>query len=83
MKAECEIDIPSIVCDHFGDKLTKVNLIEAACKSASNFNLFSIGRCLVNGWKLSGDSNHVLISKNGVEIKFDIKIRTKKGVLYC
>ena len=38
---------------------------------------------MIDGRKLNGDTNHVQLSKSGVEIKFDIVIRTKKGVLFC
>ena len=41
------------------------------------------GRYLINGWKLSRDADRVQLSKNGVEMKFDIVIQTKKGVLLC
>ena len=78
-KAESEIDIPSIVCDCFGNELTKVTLKEVSYKGDSNFNFFSVGRCLVDGWKLSGDADYVHLSKGGVDIKFDIVIRTKNG----
>ena len=49
----------------------------------SNFNLFAVGRCLINGWKLSRDNNHVIVSKDGLEIRFDIVIWTKKEAFFC
>ena len=82
-KAESEIDLLSIDCDRFGNELTKVTLKEVSYKGDSNFNLFLVGRCLIDGWKLSGDAGHVQLSKGGVEIKFDVVIRTKKGALFC
>ena len=83
MKAKTEIDFPSIVYDCFGNELTRVTLKDVSYKGDSNFNLFSVGRCLIDGWKLSRDTDHVLLSRNGVEFKFDIVIRTKKGALFC
>ena len=82
-KAESEVDLPSIVCNRFGNELTKVTLKEVSYKGDSNFNLFLVGRCLIDGWKLSGNTDYVQLSKGEVEIKFNIIIRTKKGALYC
>ena len=58
-KAESEINLPRIVCDRFGNELTKVTLKEILYKGDSNFNLFLVGRCLVDGWKLNGDACYV------------------------
>ena len=82
-KAESEINLPRIVCDRFGNELTKVTLKEVSYKGDSNLNLFLVGRCLIDGWKLSGDTGHVQLSKGGVENKFGIVIRTQKGELFC
>ena len=38
---------------------------------------------LKEGWKLAGDDDCVTFRKNGVEIKFDVKANTKKGVTHC
>ena len=82
-KAKSEIDIPSIVCACFGNEVTKVIVKEVSYKGDGNFNLFSVGRCLIISWKVSGDADCVLLSKNGVETRFDIVIWAKKGVLCC
>ena len=42
-KAESKIDLPSIVCDRFGNELTRVTLKEVSYKGDSNFNLFLVG----------------------------------------
>ena len=52
-------------------------------KGDSNFNLFTVGRCLINGWKLSGDVDHIVVSKGGIEIKFDVVIWRRKEALFC
>ena len=82
-KVESEIDLLSIVCDRFGNALTKVTSKEVLYKGDSNFNLFLVGICLIDDWKLSGDAGHIQLSKGGVDIKFDIVIRMKKGALFC
>ena len=48
-KSESEVDLPSIVCNRFGNELTEVTLTEVSYKGDSNFNLFSVGRCLISG----------------------------------
>ena len=82
-KAESEVDLPSIVFDRFGNKLTKVTLREVSYKGDSNFSLFSVCRCMIDGWKLSGDTNYIQLSKGGVDIKFTTVVWTKKGALHC
>ena len=81
-KAESEIDNPSIVCDCIGNQLTKVTIKEVSYKGDSNFNLFLVGRCLVDGWKLSGDADHIEVSKDGIKIKFNIMIWTRKRLYF-
>ena len=38
---------------------------------------------LKQGWKLSGGEDTIWISKGKLEVRFDIKIATKKGAIYC
>lgn len=48
----------------------------------ARFHMFSITKCIKNGWKLSGNSEKgLVIAKGDIEVKFDIKISTKTGVL--
>ena len=49
----------------------------------TNFNLFSIPRMLSMGWTLNGDDDSLVIKTSGMELRFDIKITTKRGALYC
>ena len=58
-------------------------MTEVPYKRNINFNLFTIGRCLINGWKLSGDADHVVVLKVGIRIMFDIVSWTKQGELFC
>ena len=50
--------------------------------------LFSFSECIgrkaiKQGWKLSGDSEAIKISKGSTEKIFDIKIKTKDGWLFA
>ena len=73
-KAECKVDIPSVVCGIFRNKLIRVNVTEISYKGDSNSNLFTVNRCLVDGWKFSGNSDHVEVPKGGIKIRFDVVI---------
>ena len=35
------------------------------------------------GWNLGSDKNEIWLYKNGQQIRFDIKITTRKGAIYC
>jgi hypothetical protein len=50
-----------------------------------NFNLFSVSRCLMNGWTATGDKNHVkLVSPcNTKSMMFDLVVQTPKGAVYA
>ena len=48
----------------------------------SNFNLFSVGKAMKEGWKLSGDQK-VLALKGCSKLVFNIKIMTKNVEMFC
>ena len=79
ISAEKKMDLPSAVCDRFGQEQSCVTLIDVSCRKGNNFNLFSIGRCLINGWNVSGNAEELVLTKGEKKIKFDIIVRTKKG----
>ena len=56
-----------------GDTFKMTNVSNNA---SYNFNLFSLSRCLVNGWTVTGDKNHVkLVSPcNTKSIMFDLVV---------
>ena len=83
MLAESKMDLLSIICDQFGQELSRITLTNASCSKSNNFNLFSIGQYLINRWKLSGNSKGLELIKGKKKIRFDIIMRTKKGALYC
>ena len=48
-----------------------------------NFNLFMVCKLLLKGWKMTGGPNKLTLTKNAFIIKFDIKVPTVNGVLFC
>ena len=51
--------------------------------SSCPFNLFSATKATDRGWKLTGDDNGYVFEKENIQIAFDIKVKTKSGVLWC
>ena len=51
--------------------------------SSCPFNLFSATKATDRGWKLTGDDNGYVFEKGNVQIAFDIKDKTKSGVMWC
>jgi hypothetical protein len=49
----------------------------------AKYNLFSITKLQNDGWTLGGNADAIWLTKGDIEIKFDIKIPTPKGVLYA
>jgi hypothetical protein len=81
---------PSKVGNIIGKKVNKngedqvvVRIEEVMYSPKSRFNLFSLSKQLKKGWKLEGSSESIKLIKDKVVIEFDIKVETKKGVLYC
>ena len=46
-------------------------------------NVFSVTKLLLDGWKLGGDQNTTWLDKGITKIKFDIKILTQSGAIFC
>ena len=60
-------------------------MTDVSYNASYNFNLFSVSRCLVNGWTVTGDKTHVkLVSPcNTKSILFDLVVQTPKGAVYA
>ena len=69
MSAESKMDLPSIICNQYGQEQLRVTLTNVSCRKCNNFNLFSVGPCLINGWKLSGDSKGLELTKGKKKIR--------------
>ena len=60
-------------------------MTDVSYNASYNFNLFSVSRCLVNGWTVTGDKTHVkLVSPcNTKSIILDLVVRTPKGAVHA
>jgi hypothetical protein len=43
----------------------------------------SLSRLIQDRWNLKGNSGMVWVEKNNMKLKFDIKITTASGIVYC
>ena len=64
-------------------KQLKARLKGVQYNPKSNFNLFSVGKAIKVGWKLSGDQEGLVLMKGNAKLVIDIKIMTKNGVIFC
>jgi hypothetical protein len=72
------------LCDKNGNVLNDAKIIDVTTHlPKAKYNLFSITKLQNNGWTLGGNADAIWLTKGDVEIKFDIKIPTPKGVLYA
>jgi hypothetical protein len=76
-------NISGRVCDKNGNVLSDTEITDITHIPEGKYNLFSITKLQNVGWILSGDANAIWLTKGDIEIKFDIKIPTPKGVLYA
>jgi len=75
--------IRGLVTTRKGEIVAKVTLTDVACTPDSKFNLLSITKMMSEGWTVTGNSDHLSISKGNVTLTFDIIIRTQRGKLFC
>lgn len=77
------MDIPCIKCDKHGNEEFALTMKDVCYLCNSNFNLFSTTLLLSKGWKLEGDANSIVLIKGRSELRFDIKVETRRGVVFC
>ena len=77
------VDIPSLACDRYGNQQFEVTMTGVSLIPKGNFNIFSITRLLLAGWKIGGDANSIWVKKVQWTIRFDTRVTTAKGALFC
>ncbi len=78
------VDICGQWCDQYGDELVPACLTDVRYNPKSNFNLASIGLFMQRGFTMTGDNTQgIILQKGSTMIKFDIKIETPGGVIWC
>jgi hypothetical protein len=69
-------------CDKHGKDLFPFTIQMNHCPEG-RFNLLSISKFQQEGWFLCGDEEKIWLTKGDQTLVFDIKISTRKSVLYC
>jgi hypothetical protein len=69
-------------CDNTGLEVMPIITKDMEYYPECPYNVLSGPKRLLQGWKLSGDKDCLVISKDGIEIRFNIIIRTEKSCLY-
>jgi hypothetical protein len=84
VKPSMEVDLPRMYCDKSGEDQSAVKLRNVDIIPKSHYNLISIMKLMEEGHKISGNKNDgITLQKGSRVIKFDIKVKTPKGVLWC
>jgi hypothetical protein len=82
-KAKLVGDLPGQICDQHGTVMSSGTLTGVTLLPNSGYNLFSLTKMMNQGWKLFGDEEALCLKKGDKEVRFDIKIPTPKGAIYC
>ena len=84
VKPTMEVDLPGMYCDKIGDDQCAAKLQNANVIPESHYNLISITKLMEEGHKITGNKkDSITLQKGSQVIKFDIKVETPKGVLWC
>ncbi len=78
-----EMNIPVKYCKRAGEELRSANLNDMQVNERFNFNLFSMTKILLKGYKLKGDEKSITIFKGEVSFVFDAVIKMRHGALFC
>ena len=76
-------DIPVEIFDKNGMFMAKSKLTSVAVQKKGDFNLFSLTRAIKEGWTLGGNKTCIWLEKDGMTLKFDIRITTPRGMVFC
>eukprot|EP00957_Ditylum_brightwellii_P212311 15367177-Ditylum_brightwellii.AAC.3 len=76
-------DISGTMCSKNGVTINDCKMIDIKYYKENKYNLFSIARCLKNGWSLHGNKKKIWITKGQQKVVFDIWIPTKEGLIFA
>ncbi len=77
------MDIPVTYINKNGTEKFNVILGDVQMNEKFHYNLFSVGKMLLKGYKLEGNKHSLIVSNKTRLIMFDILICMRNGVLYC
>ena len=68
-KCHSEVDIPGIICDKYGNEVQETTLRKCRYNPNANFNLLSLTKLPMDGWKMNGDNNAIVMRKGDCKIQ--------------
>ena len=71
------------VCDNSCTVLQKGQMVNVAHCPEMRCNVYSLTMKLLKGWQLHGNKDSIWNTKGKAKLCFDIKLKTKRGVIYC
>jgi hypothetical protein len=77
------MDIPVTYINKNGTEKFNVILGDVQTNEKFHYNLVSVGKMLLKGYKLEGNKHSLIVSNKTRSIVFDILICMRNGVLYC
>jgi hypothetical protein len=83
IQPDCEMVIPVTYVDVNGTEKLNVVLGVVQTNEKFNYNLFSVTKMLLKGYKLKGDKHLITVWNQTRLIVFDLVIRTKNGAHFC
>ncbi len=75
IQPDCKMDILVTYIDKNGTEKFYVILGDVQTNEKFHYNLFSVGKMLLKGFKLEGDKHSLIVSNKTRSIVFDILIR--------
>jgi hypothetical protein len=75
--------IKGVLCDRFGKETRVATLKDVSYMPGNAFNLLSVSKLIDGGWEVSGNKSGYVITKNGVELVFDIAVQTASTTLWA
>jgi hypothetical protein len=84
VKPSMEVDLPEMYCKKSGEDQFAIKLQNVDTIPKSHYNLISITKLMEEGHKMTGNKKDGITVEKGTQvIKFDIRVKTPKGVLWC
>jgi hypothetical protein len=74
-------NLSTVMCDKNGNEKLKLKFQNVAVVPDCAFNLSSLTKQLKNGWFLSCHKKCLTLTKDKIEVRFDIVINTKEGMI--
>jgi hypothetical protein len=75
--------IKGVLCDRFGKETRVATLKDVLYMPGNAFNLLSVSKLIDGGWEVSGNKSGYVITKNGVQLVFDIAVQMPSTTLWA